>query len=125
MKSNTILETYTTLLPWNLARTKCFVSMILGMVSSGSVQQHKAAIGFPGPVAQSSVCARIRDFLKNFTFDFVRIAKGRSSRKIQQEFPHIGKGYWGRYFWGRGFFSSTSGNVTDDIINDYINHLGF
>ncbi len=54
--------------------------------------------------------------------DFVRIAKGRSSRKIQQEFPHIGKEYWGRHFWGRGFFSSTSGNVTDDIINDYINH---
>ena len=53
--------------------------------------------------------------------DFVRIAKGRSSRKIQQEFPHIRKEYWGCHFWGRGFFSSTSGNVTDDIINNYIN----
>jgi putative transposase len=54
--------------------------------------------------------------------DFVRIAKGRSSRKIQQEFPAIGKRYWGRHFWGRGFFSSTSGNVTDDIINAYIDN---
>jgi putative transposase len=53
--------------------------------------------------------------------DFVKIAKGRSSRKIQQEFPAIGKKYWGRHFWGRGYFSSTSGNVTDDIINAYIN----
>jgi Transposase DDE domain len=75
MNHNTLLKTYTTLLPWNLARRKCFVSMILGMVSSGSVQQHKTAIGFSGYATQSSVCARIRDFLRNFTFDFVDIAK--------------------------------------------------
>ena len=43
--------------------------------------------------------------------EFVKIAKGRSSRKIQQEFPEIRKKYWGCHFWGRGFFSSTSGNV--------------
>ena len=53
--------------------------------------------------------------------NFVKIAKGRSSRKIQQEFPSLGKVYLGRHFWGRGFFSSTSGNVTDDMINNYIN----
>jgi len=53
--------------------------------------------------------------------NFVKIAKGRSSRKIQQEFPSLGKVYWGRHFWGRGFFSSTSVNVTDDMINAYIN----
>ena len=52
--------------------------------------------------------------------EFVKIAKGRSSRKIQQEFSEIKKEYWGCHFWGRGFFSSTSGNVTDDIINNYI-----
>ena len=54
--------------------------------------------------------------------DFVKIAKGRSSRKVQQEFPDIRKQYWGCHFWGRGFFSSTSGNITDDIINNYINN---
>ena len=53
---------------------------------------------------------------------FVKAAKGRSSRKIQQEFPEIRKTYWGCHFWGRGFFSSTSGNVTDEIINNYINN---
>jgi putative transposase len=53
---------------------------------------------------------------------FVKAAKGRSSHKIQQEFPEIRKTYWGRHFWARGFFSSTSGNVTDDIINNYINN---
>jgi putative transposase len=54
--------------------------------------------------------------------DFVKMAKGRSSRKIQQEFPNLRKRYWGRHFWARGFFSSTSGNVTDEIINNYINN---
>jgi putative transposase len=53
--------------------------------------------------------------------DFVKITKGRSSRRIQQEFPEIKKRYWGCHFWGRGYFSSTSGNVTDEIINAYIN----
>ena len=52
--------------------------------------------------------------------EFVKIAKGRSSRKIQQEFPEIRKRYWGRHFWGRGYFSTTSGNVTDEIINAYL-----
>ena len=52
--------------------------------------------------------------------EFVQKAIGRSSRKIQQEFPETKKRYWGRHFWGRGYFSSTSGNVTDDMINAYI-----
>jgi putative transposase len=52
---------------------------------------------------------------------FVKIAKGRSSRKVQEEFPELRKKYWGRHFWARGYFSATSGNVTDDVINEYIN----
>ena len=49
-----------------------------------------------------------------------RSAKGRSSRKIQQEFEHIRKRYWNQRFWGRGYFSTTSGNITDDIIMGYL-----
>ena len=48
--------------------------------------------------------------------DFVQMAKGRSSRKIQQEFPELKKKYC-----GRGYFSATSGNITDEMINEYIN----
>lgn len=33
--------------------------------------------------------------------EFVKIAKGRTSRKIQQEFPELRKEHWGRHFWGR------------------------
>ena len=52
--------------------------------------------------------------------DFVRRVKGRSSRKIQQEFEHIRKRYWGQRFWQHGYFSTTSGNITDDIIMRYL-----
>lgn len=53
--------------------------------------------------------------------EFVKIAKGRSPRKVQMEFLDLKKEYLGKHFWGRGFFISTSGNVTDEIINNYIN----
>jgi len=53
--------------------------------------------------------------------EFVQKAKGRSSKRIQEEFPILKKKYWDRHLWGRGYFSSTSGNVTDDMINEYIN----
>jgi putative transposase len=31
--------------------------------------------------------------------DLVKKLKGRSSRKLQQEFPKLKKKYWGRHFW--------------------------
>ncbi|MBV1692325.1 IS200/IS605 family transposase [Novosphingobium sp. G106] len=52
--------------------------------------------------------------------DFVRWAKGRSSRKIQQEFEHLRKRYWDNDFGERGYCSTTSGNITDEIIMRYL-----
>ncbi|MFZ0507722.1 MAG: transposase, partial [Methylocella sp.] len=28
--------------------------------------------------------------------------------------------YWGRHFWARGYFSTPSGNITDDVILQYL-----
>src|SRR6202521_2096635 len=39
--------------------------------------------------------------------DFVRRVKGRSSHRVQMEFPDLRKRYWGRHFWARGSFSTT------------------
>ena len=58
--------------------------------------------------------------LSNEISDVVRRVKGRSSRKIQQEFPAIRKRYWGCRFWARGYFCTTSGNITDDVILQYL-----
>ena len=51
---------------------------------------------------------------------FMQTVKGRTSRKIQQEFPALRKRYWGRRFWARGYFCTTSGNITDDVILQYL-----
>src|ERR1700676_2361349 len=52
--------------------------------------------------------------------DFVRRVKGRSSHQVQMEFPDLRKRYWGRHFWARGYFCTTSGNLTDDVILQYL-----
>jgi len=55
--------------------------------------------------------------------DRVRMMKGRSSFKIQREFPQIRKRYWGCRFWGRGYFSATAGAITEDVVLQYLaNH---
>ena len=55
--------------------------------------------------------------------EMVRRIKGRSSRRIQEEFPELGKRYWGKHFWGIGYAAFSSGHVTHKIIEDYLkNH---
>ena len=51
----------------------------------------------------------------------VQWLKGTSSRILFQEFPHLKKQYWGRHLWARGYFAVTSGTITDEMINEYIN----
>ena len=54
--------------------------------------------------------------------DLVKKLKGRSSRKLQQEFPELKKRYWGRHFWAIGFGCWSSGNITDKMVNEYLEH---
>jgi putative transposase len=46
--------------------------------------------------------------------------KGKSSRKLLQQFSHLNKECWGRHLWARGFFVASSGVVTDEAISEYI-----
>lgn len=50
----------------------------------------------------------------------VQYLKGKTSIKLQQEFKVIQKEFWGRHLWARGYFVASSGNVTDEIIMQYI-----
>ena len=54
--------------------------------------------------------------------DIVKRLKGRSSRKLQEEFPELQKKYWGRHFWAIGFGCWSSGNITDEMVNEYLEH---
>ena len=57
---------------------------------------------------------------KHSISDVMQRIKGRSSRRLQQEFPALKKRYWGRHFWARGYFCSTSGNITDELVLQYL-----
>ena len=46
--------------------------------------------------------------------------KGKSSRKLQMEFAHLKKRYWGQHLWARGFFVVTVGNVNAEAVQRYI-----
>ena len=50
----------------------------------------------------------------------VQRLKGISSRVLLQEFPRLRKQFWGRHFWARGYLAVSSGTITDDMIQQYI-----
>jgi putative transposase len=39
-----------------------------------------------------------------------------------EEFPNLKKRYWGRHFWARGYFCVTAGQVTEEMIKEYLEH---
>jgi len=46
--------------------------------------------------------------------------KGKSSNKLMRDFRTLRKSCWGQHLWARGYFVTTSGNVTDEVIARYI-----
>ena len=52
----------------------------------------------------------------------VKKLKGRSSRRLQQDFPSLKSKYWGRHFWAIGFGCWSTGNITDKMVNEYLEH---
>ncbi len=52
----------------------------------------------------------------------VKYLKGKTSRKLQMEFPELRKRYWGQHLWARGYFAVSVGNVTAEMVKEYIEH---
>ena len=50
----------------------------------------------------------------------VQWLKGISSRVMLSEFSHFRRQFWGLHLWARGYLAVSSGNVTDEIIQQYI-----
>jgi putative transposase len=49
--------------------------------------------------------------------------KGRTFRRIQEEFPNIEKKYWGRHFWAIGFGVWSTGKIKDEMVKQYLEHV--
>lgn len=80
------------------------IEILRGVVSSDHIH---LLVSAPPNIAPSEIMRRI---------------KGRSSRKLFESFPELKKRYWGRHFWARGYFCVTSGEVTREMIENYLEH---
>ena len=80
------------------------IRILKGVVSKDHVHMH---IEYPPKSALSNIIKRL---------------KGRTSRLLQQEFPHLGKRYWGRHFWAIGYGAWSTGNITDEMVEQYLEH---
>ena len=75
-----------------------------------------------GVVSKDHVHMHIEYPPKNSVSDMVKAMKGRTSRMIQEEFPELKKRYWGRHFWATGYGVWSTGNITDEMIQQYLAH---
>ena len=54
--------------------------------------------------------------------DLLKRLKGRTSRRLQEEYPVLRKKYWGRHFWAIGYGVWSTGNITDKMVQQYLEH---
>ena len=80
------------------------VKILKGVVSKDHVHIH---VEYPASISVSF---------------FVKKLKGRTSHHIQMEFPELKKRYWGQHFWAIGYGAWSTGNITDEIVQEYLEH---
>ena len=79
------------------------VRILSGVVSKDHVHMH---IEYPPSVSIS---------------DLVKRMKGRASRLLQKEYTELSKRYWGKHLWGIGYGAWSTGNITEEIVQEYLN----
>ena len=82
------------------------VEILKGIVNKDHVHMH---IEYPPKVSIS---------------DLVKRLKGKSSRRIQKEYPAIRKRFLGDRIWSMEYGVWSTGNITNKMIEDYLESLG-
>lgn len=80
------------------------VHIIKGVVSADHIHLH---VSYPAKLSVSDLMRRI---------------KGRSARKLLQAYPSLRQRYWGGHFWGIGYGAWSTGEITDALVNEYLEH---
>ena len=75
-----------------------------------------------GVVSKDHIHIHIEYPAKLSISEIVKQLKGRSSRLLQKEFPKLKKRYWGRHFWATGYGAWSTGNITDEMVQEYLEH---
>jgi putative transposase len=80
------------------------VRILKGVVSTDHVHLH---LSYPPKHSVSEIMRRI---------------KGRSARKLLAEYPTLKQRYWGGHFWGIGYGAWSTGEITEAIVQEYLEH---
>lgn len=80
------------------------INILKGVVSKDHIHLH---ISYPPRLSISDIVKRL---------------KGRSARKLLQEYPHLKKRYWGGHFWAIGYGAWSVGNITKELLAQYLEH---
>lgn len=54
--------------------------------------------------------------------DIVKWLKGRTSRLLQQEYRELEKRYWGKHLWAIGYGAWSTGNISEQMVEEYLEH---
>ena len=80
------------------------IKILKGVVSSDHIHLH---IDYPSKLSVSEIVRRL---------------KGRSARKLLQEYSHLRKRYWGGHLWAIGYGFWSVGNITEEILQECLEH---
>ena len=75
-----------------------------------------------GVVSKDHVHMHVEYAPKKSVSEIVKRLKGRTSRMLQSEFPELQKRYWGKHFWAIGYGVWSTGNITDEMVQEYLEH---
>ena len=78
------------------------IRILSGVVSKDHVHMH---IEYPLSISLSNLLKRM---------------KGRPSRLLQKEYTELSKRYWGKHLWGIGYGAWSTGNITEEIVQEYL-----
>jgi putative transposase len=80
------------------------VQILKGVVSKDHIHLH---LSYPPKLSVSEMVKRL---------------KGRTAKMLLEEYEELRRRYWGGHLWGIGYGAWSSGNITDEMIQEYLNH---
>jgi len=80
------------------------IQILKGVVSKDHVHLH---LSYPPKLSISDILKRL---------------KSRSAKILLMEYTELKKRYWGGHLWGIGYGAWSTGNITDEMVQEYLNH---
>ena len=80
------------------------IQILKGVVSKDHIHLH---VSYPPKLSISEMLKRL---------------KGRSAKILLLEYSELKKRYWGGHLWGIGYGAWSTGNITDEMIQEYLDH---